>query len=217
MPVVVIPLVSVLITSALIIVVLGASGLFTHPRDVLDALKNILADGSDLIRRSNKFFERARHSADAAFDSGRHKLREQIEKAVGVSDTFGGSPIGRINFFFDRPAVKSAVGKSIDRKNVTLVLLKPFAKGAESGGMGQFVRRAFAQAQADGIKIFWADPFAHGERVILERLKCLAPVLATMDVRAVGEVKSVVEFHEINSITKWRKRQGRFACHRNDI
>ena len=40
-----------------------------------------------------------------------------------------------------------------------------------------------------------ADPFAHGQRVGFQRVKRFAPGFAAMDVRAIGEVQAVIQFH----------------------
>ena len=52
-----------------------------------------------------------------------------------------------------------------------------------------------AQAQADGERVVRTDTFAHGQRVGFQRIKNLAPRFAAMDVRAIGEVPAVVQFH----------------------
>ena len=71
-----------------------ASRLIAEARDVFDALKNIIANRPNLIRRFDKLFERTRNCADAAFNPARHELRKQIEKPIRVSEPFRGSPIG---------------------------------------------------------------------------------------------------------------------------
>ena len=52
-----------------------------------------------------------------------------------------------------------------------------------------------AQAQADGERLVRADPLAHRQRVILQRIKNFPPSFAAMDVRAIGEVQAVIQFH----------------------
>ena len=88
--------------------------------------------------------------------------------------------------------MKSSKRKSVDRKNVAMMLIEPFAESAQRGGVGQFVGSAITQAQANRVRIFWTDTITDGEGVFLERSECLRPILTTMNIRAVGEVKVVV-------------------------
>src|SRR6267154_993864 len=105
------------------------SGLFADARDVFDAAPEIVADGFDLVGVEMKFLERAGQGADAAFDSSRNKLCEQIEKQVRVGDTLRRSPVGPVNIFLDSRGVELAVGKSVHGEDVAIVLAEPALEG----------------------------------------------------------------------------------------
>ena len=66
---------------------------------------------------------------------------------------------------------------------------------------------AFAQTQANGIRRLRANSFAHGQRVLLKRLKGFRPVFAAMNIRAVSEMKTVIQFH--NAIEQQRNQSGK--------
>ncbi len=172
-----------------------APGLFADARDVLDSLPDILPDGILRLDGRTKFLERARQRADAAFNSGGQKFREQIEQQIGVSHALRRRPVGPVNLFLDARAVKLAVGKAVDRENVAGIFVEPALKRESCAGIAQFHRRAFAQAQADGERILRAHFCAHGQRVMLERSKRFRPRFAAMDVRAVSKLERMFQLH----------------------
>ena len=91
--------------------------------------------------------------------------------------------------------MESAVRKSVEGEYVAGIFVQPAAEIPHRVAVAQFHRRPFAQAQADGERFLRADFFADSQRVILERLKCFQPRLATMDVRAIGELERMVQLH----------------------
>ena len=130
--------------------------------------------------------------ADAAFDARRQQFGQQIKKEVGVSQPFRRSPVRQVNLFLHPDAVKLAVGKTVHRENVTILLREPALKGQQRAGFAQLARRPVAQAQADGKRFLGTDPFADRQRVVLQRFKRLAPGFAAMDVGAISEVEPVI-------------------------
>src|SRR5581483_2010385 len=53
-----------------------------------------------------------------------------------------------------------------------------------------------AQSQPDRIAALRANTFAHRECVVIQRVKCLRPILSAMDVRAIRQMQAVLEFHQ---------------------
>jgi hypothetical protein len=91
--------------------------------------------------------------------------------------------------------VKLSERKSVQRKNVTIILVEPLAETREPGGIAQFARRQIAQAKSNGIGRTRANPLANRQSIFFERIERLLPILAPMNVRAVGEMQSVIELH----------------------
>ena len=178
------------------------AGAFAQPRDVFDAVKNVLANFFFLFAGRDEFLERAGQGADAAFNAGGQKFGEQIKKQICVSQSFRRSPVGAIDIFLHACAVKISVGKSVDGENVATVFSEPALKFEEHLAFAQFHRRAPAQAQADGEGFLRADFPPHGERVGLERRKRLRPRFAAMNVGAIREVQSMVQFHRRKNARK---------------
>src|SRR6266542_3051814 len=133
--------------------------------------------------------------ADAAFNALGHQLREQVDQAVRVFHPLVGRPIRRINLILDRRAVEAAVGKSVDRENVAVVLVEPFPEGEQRRGAREFARGLIAQAQSDRVRFVRTYPVTHRQRETLKIVERLSPRFAAMNVRAVGEVNAVTEFH----------------------
>ena len=78
--------------------------------------------------------EGAGHGAHAAGDVGGHELRDEIKKEFRVGEAFRRRPIRRVDLLLHPRAVKTAVGKSVDRENVAVVNIQPAAEGGESAG-----------------------------------------------------------------------------------
>lgn len=175
-------------------------GFLRHPGDVFHAMPQVVAHRLLLLRTVDEFLERARDGADASFDTFGQKLGQDIEETVGVGKTFRSRPVRRINLFLYAASVKLAVWKSIDRKNVTVVLVEPLTKGGQGGGFHQFERRPVAEAKPDGIRKARRDAFPDGERVLLKRLKDLKPAFASVNVRAIGEMNPVVQLHRMTIV-----------------
>src|SRR2546423_2485586 len=89
-------------------------------RGVFDTTPKIASHGPLLFGHGDEFLERTGNRADAAFDAVGQELSQEIEQPVCVFDTFVARPVRRVNLFLDPRAVKSAVGKSVDRENVTV-------------------------------------------------------------------------------------------------
>jgi hypothetical protein len=104
-------------------------------------------------------------------------------------------PVGAIDLLLDARAVKAAEGKSVDGENITLVLLEPVSEMIQRERFAQLPRGKIAQPQADGIGPVGAYPFFHRERVLFERGQGLGPVVAPVDVGAVGEMEITFESH----------------------
>jgi hypothetical protein len=92
-----------------------AVGLRADARDVLDATPEVVANVFGGVGMVDGFLERAGQGADAAFDTGRQELSEEIKEAVGVIEALRRGPIRLIDLFLDACAVKLTVGKSVDR------------------------------------------------------------------------------------------------------
>src|SRR5947199_338134 len=82
-----------------------------------DKTPEIASHGPLLFRQGDEFLERTGNRADAAFDAVGQELSQEIEQTVCVFDAFVGCPVRPVNLFLDPRAVKSTVGKSIDREN----------------------------------------------------------------------------------------------------
>jgi hypothetical protein len=91
--------------------------------------------------------------------------------------------------------VETSEGKTIDRKNVTTVLLEPALKFQQRPRRPQFVSRLIAEPQTDGIRLPRTDPLPHGQGVGLERLESFTPIFAAMDICAIGQVQAVIKLH----------------------
>src|SRR3989442_11703411 len=110
----------------------------------------------------------------------------------------------------DPRAMELAVGKSVNREDVTILPFQPFLKGQQGGGIAQPARRLRPQTQADGVGLAARHPVADGQGVGLQRLEGLRPVLASVNVRAVGQMQAVVQFHAAGTLSN--KRNGGPAC-----
>ena len=177
-----------------------ASGSLGKFRDVFDAAPDVVTDGAFLSGRRDEVFERTGQRADAALDIGRNELREQVEEARGVVEAARVGPVRQINIFLHARAVELAVGKTIDRENVAVLLIEPALKREQRFRIGEITRRDIAQAQADGVTSFRRDTFLDAQGVRGERVERFRPRLAAMDVGAVGEVESVLENHAVNDV-----------------
>ena len=173
------------------------SGLLADPRDVFDALPEIVPNHFQLLGNGDKPFERRGHGADAALNTRRHQLREQIKQQICVIQSFRRRPVRLIDLFLDARAVKPAKGKTVDRKNVAMVLVEPFLERQQRGAVAQLMRCLIAQPQADGIRLVGTNPLPHRQRMGLERVKCFLPRLAAMNVGAIGEMQAEMNFLQV--------------------
>src|ERR1700722_7139964 len=96
--------------------------------NVFDAAPEIVADGLLLLGAGDESFERAGQGAHAAFDAGWDELREQVKQTIRICQALGRSPIREVNLLLPARAVESPERKSVDRKNVAVLLLQPFLK-----------------------------------------------------------------------------------------
>lgn len=168
------------------------SGLLGHARNVFDATPEILADGFFLRVRSNELLKPAGKRAHASRHIVRHEPGQEIEEQVGVVQAIGRGPVRQINLFLHRRAVKCAVGKTVNGENVTGVFFEPALKFQEGLAVGQFGGGAAAQPQSDGEPPVWADPAADGQGVLLQRIEGFRPILAMMNIRAIGKMRAMV-------------------------
>ena len=175
----------------------SSPGLFFQARDMLDAAENVRANPPKLIVRRDEFLERTGHGAHAPFDSRRHELPQQIEQPIRIIDAVVGCPIRAIDLLLDALPVKLAVGKPVDRKNVTIISIQPAAKIQQGGRMAQLPRGRAAETQPDGIRLSGANAVTHGEGEFLQRRQGFRPRFSAMDVRAIGQMQIMVEFHRM--------------------
>jgi hypothetical protein len=94
--------------------------------------------------------------------------------------------------------VKASEWKSIHCKNVAAVLTEPTLKFQEGCAVSQFVGGAIAQAQANRVRLFRADAFADAKGIILERLESFRPRLTAVNIRAIRQMQSRLEFHPVD-------------------
>ena len=104
---------------------------FADLGDVLNAGENIGLNLPDLLRRGDELLERTRHRAHAPLHSSRHELSQQIEQAICIIDAILRRPIRQIDLLFDALAVETAVGESVDCKNIAIIPVQPVAKGQQ--------------------------------------------------------------------------------------
>src|SRR5437868_5954398 len=102
--------------------------------------------------------------------------------------------------------MKAAIGKAVDGENVAVVRVQPVAELLECRGLGEFARGEIAEAQTNGVRLAVGDLIAHGQGVALKRIEGFGPILAAMDIGAIGEVEAVVEFHVRRKLA--RKTEG---------
>ena len=140
-------------------------------------------------------FERSRHGADAPARSRRHELVQQREQLQGVRDALGSGPVGRVDLLLDARAVKTAVGKAVDRENRAVVPLQPKPESEQGGGFRKFRGGALTEPQPDGVRATRGDAPAHRQGVLLERREGFRPGFPAVDVGAVRELKAVVQLH----------------------
>src|SRR2546429_8479894 len=119
---------------------------------MLDAAPKIIPHRALLLLRLDELLERTGNGADAALDAIGHELREQIEQPVRVFDAFVCRPVGSIDLFLDTRAMKSAIGKSVDRENVAVVRFEPSLERKQRRFVRKLARRLVAQAQPNGIR-----------------------------------------------------------------
>lgn len=103
-----------------------ASGAFADASDMLHTPPDIIADHLRLLRGRDEFLERTWQSADAACRTLGRQRTNQIKQKIGIRQSLQRGPIGSVNLFLDTAAVKSPVGKSIDREYVTVFPFEPF-------------------------------------------------------------------------------------------
>ena len=174
---------------------------------------DIAADGGDIRKNRgaargvvvSPTFEGTGYRAHAAGDSRGHELCDEREEALRVGEALGRGPVGRVDLLFYARTVEAAVGKSVDRKNVAIVRVEPVTKCGECGRLREFFGGPSAEAQTDRVRTTGGDAAADDERVTLERVEGLRPRFAAVDVRTVGEVEAVVEFHRERSIADGRQ------------
>ena len=160
---------------------------FFHPRGAGNEIlkKNL---GGGLIR--NEFLEGSGQGADAPFGSPGKEFLEQVEKQQGVVQTFRRGPVGSVHLLFHPGTMEASVGKTIDRKNVTIHPLQPTLEGKQFLGVGEFPRGFRSQSQTDGKGIIRAYLLPDLQNVALEGVKGFGPIVSPMHVRAVRQVRS---------------------------
>src|SRR5206468_1360504 len=104
-------------------------------------------------------------------------------------------PIRSIDLLLDTRAVELAIGKAVNGENITPVLAEPALKLQERGPVAEFARGLVAQTKANRIRLVRADALPYAQRISFKRIECFRPRLAAMNVRAIGQVQAVVQFH----------------------
>src|SRR5207245_10611912 len=123
---------------------------------------------------------------DAALGPFGQESGEQIDQRVRVFDPFGRRPVWRVHLLLDARAVETAIRKSVNREEVAVVLVEPLLESEQGPSVRQLARSLVAQPQPDRVGLVRADPLAYSQRVFVQRMECLEPILATMNVGAVG-------------------------------
>ena len=177
----------------------GATGAFGEARDVVEAMPEVAADFGVLFLAVDEFLERAGQRADAALDARGDELGEEVEEEIRVVEAFARGPVRRVNLLLHAAAVEASEGKTIDRENVAALGVEPVAKGGERLRIGEFARGLGAQAEADGVGRLRAHAELHLARETLEGIHGLRPILAPVDVGAVGQMQAVIELHTIRA------------------
>src|SRR5215470_9351046 len=162
---------------------------------MFDAFPQMRADNPQFFGGGHQFLEATRNGADASRDVARKQLGKKIEKQVRVSEARFRGPIGKVNLFLNASAVKGAVRKSIDGKDVTLVLAKPTLKFQQLLTVAEFLGRLSAQAKPNRVRPVRADLFPHRQTVLLQGRESFGPGFPAMNIGAIREMKAVVEFH----------------------
>jgi hypothetical protein len=93
--------------------------------------------------------------------------------------------------------MEPAVGESVDGENVTIMPVEPAPEFPEGARLAEGEGGEVAQAQADRKRGVRANPFPDGQGVPLEGSEGFGPSFAPMDIRAVGQVKTVFEDHGV--------------------
>jgi hypothetical protein len=170
---------------------------FAELGDMLDRAPKVFAHDPDLLFGFDEIFIGSGDGADASFDSLREQLDKQIEQQVGVFDAVVAGPVREINLLFDPGAVEPAVRKSVDGKDITVMLIQPTLEPAQCGRVTEFLGRLVAQPEPDGVRLIGTNLFADCQGITLERIQGLLPGFSSVDIGAVGQVEAVLEFHRL--------------------
>ena len=89
----------------------------------------------------------------------------------------------------------------IDGEDITILVCQPLLEHLQYRRLTQFAGRHLTQPQSDCVRAPAPHPIAHSQYIGFQRIKRLRPILATMDIRAVGQMQSVLQFHgaELNT------------------
>ena len=80
----------------------------------------------------------------------------------------------------------------------TVIMIEPLLECQERRWFGKLARREIAQAKANRVRIVRTNLFPDGEGIRFQRIKSLLPIFASVNVGAVSEVETVIEFHPTN-------------------
>ncbi len=140
-------------------------------------------------------FEGDRDGADAAFDVRGGELAEQIEEPIRVGEPIRGGPIRGVNVLFHAGSVETSVGKSIDGKDVGVVVLEPALEGGKGDGLGELLGGEVAEPESDGKGLVRRHAGADSEGVAFECGQRFCPAFTAVDVGAISQVLTEGEFH----------------------
>ena len=94
-----------------------------------------------------------------------------------------------------------AEGKTVDGEDITILVCQPLLERPQYRRLTQLAGRHLTQPQSACVRAPAPHPIAHSQYIGFQRIKRLRPILATMDIRAVGQMQSVLQFHgaELNT------------------
>ena len=94
-----------------------------------------------------------------------------------------------------------AEGKTVDGEDITILVCQPLLERLQYRRLTQFAGRHFTQPQPNRVRSPSPHSIAHSQHLGFQGKKRLRPILATMNIRAVGQMQSVLQFHgaELNT------------------
>ena len=113
----------------------------TQGSDMFGAFPDVITDDLFLAFIGDKLLKRSRQSTHTALHSIRHQGRNQIEQAVRVQQPIRRSPIRHIHLLFHARTMEIAKGKTVDGKDVTILVRQPLLERIQYGRFTQLASR----------------------------------------------------------------------------